>query len=174
MRQTESNKAGLVVGILALVAILAAVGIFMFMRGRTNSELAQNNGINVVSNISVDTRATSETNQVIEDSLGNRQVFFAGIEDLDISMTTSVLLENLPENEDILMKYEIYNSETEDLIFETDLIPSGEHVEWVPGRNLDKGEYQITMVETPYYPNGDDTYMPLTVGSNVLSLVLHD
>ena len=108
----------------------------------------------------------SEAVQKQENPLADRQVFFAGYVDATISKTDTVALENLPENEDFLMKYTITNVEDGSLIFETGLIPSGQCVVWTPGETLEAGTYELQFLANPYYEQVDGNFLPLTAGSN--------
>lgn len=121
-------------------------------------------------NMRVDTRSTTE--EVIEEGvdLSERNIFFAGIEDASIRIGSVIALENLKENEDFLMKYTLYNEE-DDLIYETDLIPAGQHVNWEPSVNLKPGEHKISFVEQPYLEN-EGEYIPLTSGRNIVNITI--
>jgi len=122
------------------------------------------------SNMSVDTRATSEEVEKEGDDLSGRNIFFAGIEDCEIRKGNLVSLENLKENEDFLMKYTLLDEE-ECLMFETDLIPSGQRVYWDPTVNLKAGEHKVTFIEQPFMES-DGEYIPLTSGRNIVSITI--
>ena len=121
----------------------------------------------------VDTRAeggeTEEGN--LAERLADIQVYFAGIEDAVISEDTVIYLENLKENGDILMQYEITDKGSGETLETTGLIPSGEHVEWVPGKALKKGVHTLIMHESPFY-SYDGEYFALTQGNNEVTFTI--
>ena len=122
----------------------------------------------------LDTNATEETYETYEeDELAQRNIFFSGIEDAKVSRGEVIALENLKENEDFLMKYIILDAKTNNLLFETDLIPSGNRVYWDPFKNLKTGVHEIAFVEEPYYEK-DGEYMPLTSGKNIVTIEIID
>ena len=53
------------------------------------------------------------------------------------------------------------------MVKETELIPTGKHVEWVPGETMDKGEYTLSFKQIPYWLMEDGEYMELTTGNNI-------
>ncbi len=120
--------------------------------------------------LSLDTRASKES--VEENSLAyalaDRQVYFSGIEDCDITENTTIYLENDKENEDIFMRYQISDKETGEVYEVTDLIPAGEHVEWVPGECLAKGEHTLLFNQAPFFSweEAESGYVPLTQANN--------
>ena len=121
--------------------------------------------------VQVDTRATSEDGD--DNPLANRFVTFDGFQDATLASDGQVKLTNPEENEDFLIKYTITNTDSNKVIFETDLIPSGEHVLWTPGETLEPGTYHIAIMQTPYWrENSDDEYMPLTAGNNDITITI--
>ncbi len=98
----------------------------------------------------------------------------SGIEDTVIGPETVVQLDNREENIDFLLRYEIYDTGTGELVFETDLIPSGQHIDWVPGETLEPGEYTLNFLQIPYYPDPSGEYVALTQGSNQVNLAILD
>ncbi len=123
----------------------------------------------------VDTRVKEEQDNKDEtDSLEGRSIYFSGIEDTTIGRKTVVQLDNREENLDFLLRYEIYDSGTGELIFGTDLIPSGHYIDWVPGETLEPGEYTLDFLQIPYYPDPSGEYVPLTQGSNQVTLAILD
>ena len=97
--------------------------------------------------------------------LSERNVFFAGYADATLTKSTAVALENLPDNEDFLMKYTVINTEDGTVVFETDLIRSGQCIVWIPGESLEPGTYQFQILQAPYYQSGEDEFIPLTAGT---------
>lgn len=97
--------------------------------------------------------------------LSGRNVFFAGYADATLTKTTTVALENLPDNEDFLMKYTVINTADNSVVFETNLIRAGQCVVWVPGEELEPGNYQFQILQSPYYQSGEDEFVPLTAGT---------
>ena len=124
-------------------------------------------------NLTIDTAAAEEHETVTPVSA--RNVYFAGIDNSTCNGDTIVYLENLPENEDFLMKYEIYtlteDGQRKDMVYETDLIPSGKHVNWKPAEDLGVGIHQVAFVEQPFMRSGED-YIPLTAGENQVVLTI--
>ena len=93
---------------------------------------------------------------------------------IQIGPETVVQLDNREENIDFLLRYEIYDTGTGELVFETDLIPSGQHIDWVPGETLEPGEYTLNFLQIPYYPDPSGEYVALTQGSNQVNLAILD
>ncbi len=124
-------------------------------------------------NLTIDTAASEEHETA--GSISSRNVYFAGIDNSTCNGGTIVYLENLPENEDFLMRYEIYtlteDGQRKDMIHETDLIPSGKHVNWKPAEDLGVGIHHVAFVGQPFMKSGKD-YIPLTAGENQVLLTI--
>lgn len=116
----------------------------------------------------VDSRATNISQSKKENILEGRNVYFSGIEDAVINKQTVVQLDNMKENEDFYMTYEIYDKSTGVLIFKTDLIPSGQWINWVPGESLDIGEHILDIKQIPYYEHSKGDFKSLTQGCNTV------
>lgn len=101
-----------------------------------------------------------------EDALKDRNVYFAGFMDAVLSESSTVRLENLPQNGDFLLQYIISDKDSGEGVFETDLIPSGQCVLWTPGETLEAGTYHLEFLMVPYYVDGDGNCSALTSGSN--------
>lgn len=115
----------------------------------------------------IDERSQDKSEAVkAENPLSGRNVFFAGYVDATLSSTSTVALENLPENEDFLIKYIITDKEKEDVVFETNLIPSGQCVVWVPGDTLAVGTYELQFLAVPYYADSNGEFQQLTSACN--------
>lgn len=106
-----------------------------------------------------------ETEENGENPLSGRNIYFSGVEDAVIGMDGIVRLENSIENGDFLMKYEVYEAEGGELVYESGLIASGESVDWMPGESLGAGEYILTYLQIPCYTDGEGNYISLTRGS---------
>ena len=119
--------------------------------------------------IKIDT--TASEGDVATESLEDRRVFFAGLDDTVISKGQKINLRNIKDNEDFVMKYEIYNEDTGELIFETDFIESDHYLQWDPYDQLEKGEYNILIKEIPYAII-DGQEESLTSGANAIKLTL--
>lgn len=158
--ETKEKIIAIIVVTISLLAVTCFVG-FVYMQRGANTQSA---------NMSIDTRATDEeiANKGID--LSERNIFFAGIEDSVIRKGDLVSLENLKENEDFLMKYTLLDEE-ECLMFETDLIPSGQRVYWDPSVNLKVGDHKVTFIEQPYMES-EGEYIPLTSGRNIVSITI--
>lgn len=152
-----------------VIAVLIIIILMLLLRScRASPQVITTGG-----SMDVDTRATSQIEEMFKGQENERDVYFAGINDAVINEKTKVLLENLPENEDYLMKYEIYNVDTDEKVFETDLIPSGSHIVWMAGEDLgEAGTYNLLFVESPFAPLDDGTYEPLTVGRNTVTFTV--
>ncbi len=120
----------------------------------------------------IDSNATSKDEQELEAKLASRNIYFAGIDNATITTESRIKLENLPENEDFLMKYTVTNEATGEKVYETDLIPSGQFVNWIAGDTLGKGEYDLSFLMTPYVLLDDGTYKTLTSGNNTVHIVI--
>ena len=107
----------------------------------------------------------AEVVEAQKNPLSGRNVFFAGYADATLTKTTTVALENLPDNEDFLMKYTVINIADDSVVFETNLIRAGQCVVWVPGEELEPGTYQFRILQSPYYQSGEDEFIPLTAGT---------
>ena len=107
----------------------------------------------------------AEVVEAQKNPLSGRNVFFAGYADATLTKTTTVALENLPDNEDFLMKYTVINTADDSVVFETNLIRAGQCVVWVPGEELEPGTYQFRILQSPYYQSRDDEFIPLTAGT---------
>ncbi len=127
-------------------------------------------GVSKGGNLVIDTRSSAEGTEKssLAEALEDRQVYFAGIEDCVISGNTDIYLENVSENEDILMKYDIVDKDTGNVLESTDLIPSGEHVAWNAGSVLSEGEHTLIFRQSPYFPwdEAESGYVPLTQANN--------
>ncbi len=89
-------------------------------------------------------------------------VTYSGITDATIEERSVVELKNLEENGDIIMKFEVY--EGSKLVFSSDYIKSGEHINWEAGKDLSVGEHVLTVKQTPQI-EVDGEFIPLTTGS---------
>ena len=107
-----------------------------------------------------------EAMSTMQNPLAGRNVFFAGYADATLSKTSTVALENLPENEDFLLKYIITDTTKDTIVFETNLISSGQCVVWTPGESLEGGTYELQFLAIPYYRDENDNFQQLTSGCN--------
>ncbi len=168
--KNRKNLVKIILAVLAAVVTVAVIAAFLISsRGHGNGETATGQG-----GLVVDTRATDAQKAEPEtDPLTGRNVYFSGIEDATISLETVVQLDNREENLDFLLRYEIYDGEGE-LVFETDLIPSGQYVEWVPGETLGAGMHTLSFLQIPYYVDGAGEFISLTQGSCQATLAILD
>ena len=151
-----------------LIIVVAVVGFFVVKKMKIEGA-KETTGV-ISAGLIIDENATDKTKENQQtDPLSERMVYFAGIEDCTINQQSIVYLENLPENEDFLMKYQIF--EGEKLIYETDLIPSGMHIEWKAAEDLSIGEHKLDFKEVPYYPV-DGNYIELTSGVNAVVITV--
>lgn len=94
--------------------------------------------------------------------LSDKYVSYAGIPDATISSESVVQLKNLEENDDIIMKFQVY--EGDKMLYETDYIPSGQYLNWEAGKELKNGAHNLSLVQTPMI-EVDGEYIPLTSGT---------
>ena len=115
----------------------------------------------------IDDRSQSKADAVEaqKNPLSGRNVFFAGYADATINKNTTIALENLPDNEDFLIKYTIINTEDGSIVFETNLVQAGQCVVWVPGETLEAGVYNLQFLQSPYWHDGNGNFTPLTAGT---------
>ncbi len=167
--EKKNNKTVIIIVIVATLVILGLLGGFYYLYTHKPEAEPTPQG-----NMVLDTRST--TDQAKKNSpLASRSVYFAGIEDAALAKDSQIALDNLPENEDFLLKYEITDTATGELVFETDLIPSGERVLWTPGETLAPGTYKLSFLEKPFYKDEKTgEYTPLTSGNNVVTIVIVD
>ena len=127
--------------------------------------------VDASTNLYLDIRREKTEEEEKENPLADRQVYFWGIGDETLPYDAEIHLENLPENEDFMMKYVVTNLDTGDTVFETGLIPSGENVPWALGHSLGEGEHHLNFHIVPYYPQ-DDQYIPMTSANNDVTLTV--
>lgn len=108
------------------------------------------------------TLTTGEDIENEDNPLKDLYVTYAGITDATITDETVVQLENLKENGDIVMMFEVY--ENGKLIHSTDYVESGKFLSWNAGKELSKGEHKLQLVQIPKIMV-DDEYVPLTSGT---------
>lgn len=167
-RKNRGNLAKIILAVLAAVVALAVIAAFCI------SSRGHDSGTVSTGGLVVDTRATdAQAAEPDADPLAGRNVYFSGIEDTAISRETVVQLDNREENLDFLLRYEIYDGDGE-LVFETDLIPSGQHVDWVPGETLGAGVHTLSFLQIPYYVDGAGEFIGLTQGSCQVTLAILD
>lgn len=173
----KKHGAKIVAGVaaLALVAIVAVAGggkDATQTQTQTQVQSSQANSGGTV--FVIDDRAVDKSEAVVkkENPLADRNVFFAGYVDATLSKTSTVALENLPDNEEFLMKYTITDLGTNEVVFETDLITSGQCVVWVPGETMEAGTYDLQFLANPYFQEEDGTFTPLTAGSNTVQYII--
>lgn len=174
-KKNRGKRTGIILAILALAAVVALMIAAVYLISRR----ADDGGEPAIEQrgLVVDTRATdtgkSGTKEGGADPLAGRNVYFSGMEDAIIGLDTVVQLDNREENLDFLLRYEIYDVEG-NLVHETDLIPSGQHVDWVPGETLGTGEHTLSFLQIPYYVDGAGEYIGLTQGSCQVTLAIPD
>ncbi len=162
MKKSTRNIIALVINI----AIIAILGIAMYLHFNKKANIPE-------TPVVIDTRATqiSEVDKV-KDKVKDRNVYFAGIDNAVLDMESRVKLENLPENEDFYMSYTVTNDDTGEVVYNTDLIPSGSHVAWIAGETLGKGEFNLSFLATPYVISDEGEAIALTSGNNKVKLTI--
>lgn len=169
----------LAVSLAAAAVVVAAAGCFLAGRGRPagGEGAVLDEDVEIVPDIYkvqdggvllLDDRAVAREEAAggKEDVLKDRNVYFAGFMDAVLSRSSTVRLENLPQNGDFLLQYIISDKDSGEGVFETDLIPSGQCVLWTPGETLEPGTYHLEFLMVPYYVDGDGNCSALTSGSN--------
>ena len=116
--------------------------------------------------MSIDTNAKQDVSVT---EIPEQIVAYQGYEDMVIDANKSVSLYNDEANEGIFMKYSVLSDGV--VIYETELIPSGQYVLWVPADYLDAGEHDVTFVQSPY-KNVNGLYEEMTTASNSFKLTL--
>ncbi|HAG69822.1 MAG TPA: hypothetical protein DCL38_07605 [Lachnospiraceae bacterium] len=117
-----------------------------------------------------DSRAVLQSEEVKKEATA-RNVYFAGIEDSVLYGEGRIALDNLAENEDFLMRYEVYDTEGGEMVFETGMIESGERVYFDPYSVLEPGVYRLRFTAIPYMEQ-NGSYLALTNGSNEVTIEL--
>lgn len=144
--------------LLAVLAVVFAVCIVKSGGGKGKGSGTWGGSVRVAA-------GAGETEENGENPLSGRNIYFSGVEDAVIGMDGIVRLENSVENGDFLMKYEVYEAEGGELVYESGLIASGESVDWMPGGSLGAGEHILTYLQIPCYTDGEGNYISLTRGS---------
>lgn len=169
----DNSKKKIVLSIVIAIVIIVLVCIGIACSRPTEvtniTEKHSNGSVFIIDDRSV---AKEDATQAIEDKLNNRSVYFAGYVDAKITKTSTVALENLPENEDFFLKYTITDSVTNDVVFETDLIASGQCVVWTPGESLEEGTHELQFLASPYYQDENGIFVPLTAGSSTVKYTI--
>lgn len=182
VNENKKKKNPLVlIGIAVLILLLLLLGVTFGRKGQEetgkNPEVtdtvqetpapteAANNGGGTVFIIDDRSQSKADAVEAQKNPLSGRNVFFAGYADATINKNTTVALENLPDNEDFLIKYTIINKEDNSTVFETNLIQAGQCVVWVPGETLEPGTYNLQILQSPYWHDGAGNFTPLTAGS---------
>ena len=150
---------GVIISFAVIITLIAVVAVALGMRSVRRG----------YANMRVDARSTDETAADESTDISQRNIFFAGIEDTSIRKGMRIALENLEQNGDFLMKYSIFDTTTDTLVFETDLIPSGEHVDWDPSVSFSEGKHTVAFVEEPFWEK-DGEFVPLTSGRNIVNI----
>ena len=161
--EEKEKKDGLVIFsvILGAIAITSTILAIVYVRLKAcgviekeaPDEIIQISAYNTDA-ISIDENLTN----VNDNPLADRQVYYAGFDDFAVKKGNIVFLENLKENDDIFMSYEIYIGDK--LVHKTGLIPSGQYSEWLPADEITPGEYDIAIKNIPYYSyNGTDFFV---------------
>ncbi len=166
------NKRKTIAFVLATVATMAIAISSGVMLYAATHRVERSNTTPSVTNISIDRRANNkEVELVAENELIDRQVYFSGIEDCIVDKNSVVLLENRKENRDFYMAYEI--SVDGNVIFSTEMIPSGNHIQWKPSNYLTAGTYIVSFKQMPYYEK-DGEYIQLTSPTNEVEITVID
>lgn len=174
LSEDEKKKNGLLILFLILLLIIICLGYICYYQFKDRKSM--NNKINnqsvsldnIVSDVPLDDKLTDT-----KTPLADRQVYFAGYDDFAVGPGNIIYLENMPENEDIFIAYEIYIGD--ELVHKTGLIPSGQYSEWEPASEVEPGEYDISIKNIPYYSyNGKDYFTLSFQPSNTVHMTVVD
>lgn len=162
--------------------ILALIVIIIILLLRSCGE--KNEAPSTSQAVTIDTSAEDQKDIVVDNPLADRSVFFSGIVDSTISKTGSIQLLNDERNEDFYMTFTVIDTkntkseEDDEVVYESDLVPSGQAIYWVPGEYLEEGEYHLNFKETPYYftvgtpETNPNDYITLSVGNNTVTITI--
>lgn len=149
--------------LLLLLLILICLLFFCIYLAKDNRRLlregSQSLGVRTISDddIAMDSNLTDTKS---DNPLSDRNVYFAGFDNFTVGQDNVVYFENLKENGDIFMAYEVYLGD--ELVHKTGLIPSGEYSQWTPAGDLKPGSYDISIKNVPYYSFDGVNYEKLT------------
>ena len=156
----------LLITVFLIVVVMMRIGQVESPQENAEQMIMANVGSGAAADISMDSNLTDTRGD-----LSNRMVYYAGLEDCTVNSSSVVYLENLPENEDIYMSYEI--SKDGEVIHKTGLIPAGEFSKWTPSEVLSPGVYSLAIKNIPYYDTGDGNYETLAYQPvNVISMTV--
>lgn len=158
----------------AMVIITLIIIIIILMLRSCN----RTNEPSISHSVTIDTSAEDKREDVQINPLADRDVYFSGIVDSTITKEGSIQLLNDERNEDFYMMFTVIDSDSEEVIYESNLVPSGQAIYWIPGEYLESGTYNLNFKETPYYfPLGDpstnpEDYITLSVGNNTVKITI--
>lgn len=122
--------------------------------------------------IMIDDRSQDKSEIVKKNPLAGRNVYFAGYVDATLNSESIVQLENLPDNQEFLLRYIILNKDTEEEVFSTDYIESGKCVIWNPYETLGTGTYHLKFIAKPCYVDVNGNSIDLTAGSTDVTYII--
>ena len=157
--KTPAWAVTLIIAVVIVIAALVGLLVFKAVNPSLFEKQAEKIGLEIKTvEMSADGNLTSQK-EAVTNPLDGRQVYYAGLEDCVVNSDSVVYLENLKENDDIFMAYEI--STNGEKIYETGLIPSGNYSKWTPSEVLTPGTYELSIKNIPYYDLGDGNYEQL-------------
>lgn len=161
-KEEKKNAKRLALLLLLLLIIICLVFLCIYLvkdNRRLLKEGDQSLGVRTISDddIAMDSNLTDTKS---DNPLSDRNVYFAGFDNFTVGQDNVVYFENLKENDDIFMAYEVYLGD--ELIHKTGLIPSGEYSQWTPAEDLKPGSYSISIKNVPYYSFDGVNYEKLT------------
>lgn len=116
-------------------------------------------------NVTIDNNATETGSE--NNDLSNLSVLFCGFDDSVVSNDTVIHLTNNEDNDPrVFIKYVVLNKDTEETLFETDLISAGKSVNWTP--QLPDGVYNISFDQYGFYDQGNGDYVEVAHGRNTV------
>lgn len=164
-----------IIAIMVVIVLAGGVGGYEAYAKYAKQRTTETNESVVKQALQVDNRATDDgpvtTGEVVGNKLADMQVLFAGIEDCTVNSNTIIMLSNPKENTDIYMKFEI--SAFGKLIYDTDLIPAGQSIEWKIGDYLKPGSYDVDMKQIPYYDDNGN-YIQLISPTNQVHITIEN
>lgn len=167
----NSSKKGIVIGaVIAAVGIIGGVGAIVLSHGFEAVAKQQNGAVIKIADNTVDTDSLQEEKAPTQPDY----IIYPGYEDAEITKTTKWHFDNPQENGDFYFKIEVIDTDTNEVYFTSDLIPSGRSIEWVPGEVLDEGVYHLSVLQTPYlYGTDGEASQAVACGNNPITLTIN-
>lgn len=177
-KKEEKNKVKDIYHIIFLILLLiliVLVGILIY-RLKSNTKINNEEDTKPIYNgealekLSIDPKATDEDLKNAQEFLETQTINFPGYDDFVANKESVMNLINPKENGVFYIKYIL--KVDNNIIYETDLIPSGEHIDIKPATYLNKGTYTLNIVEEPYYEVKPNNFLALTSATNQINITI--